>query len=111
MAYKVIILYQLYMPSYFLGTFTEYPLLNGVKGLADVYTQLLQPEKELDWVFLSPSASLVPGQRTGIFRIGKDELLTDAKGESHISTEDFAVAMLNELEHPGHHREGFTVGY
>ena len=86
-------------------------LLNGVKGLADVYTQLLQPEKELDWVFLSPSASLVPGQRTGIFRIGKDELLTDAKGESHISTEDFAVAMLNELEHPGHHREGFTVGY
>ena len=36
-------------------------LLNGVKGLADVYTQLLQPEKELDWVFLSPSASLVPG--------------------------------------------------
>ena len=86
-------------------------LLPGIKGLAAVYANYLLPEKELDWVFLSPSASLVPGQRTGIFRIGKDELLTDAKGESHISTEDFAVAMLNELEHPGHHREGFTVGY
>ena len=86
-------------------------LLDGVKGLAEVYTCLLQPEKELDWVFLSPSANLIPGQRTGIFRIGKDDLLTDRNGESRISTEDFAVAMINELEYPKHHREGFTVGY
>lgn len=86
-------------------------LLDGVKGLAEVYTCLLQPEKELDWVFLSPSANLIPGQRTGIFRMGKDDLLTDRNGESRISTEDFAVAMINELEYPKHHREGFTVGY
>lgn len=86
-------------------------LLNAVKGQAEVYTRLLKSEKELDWAFLSPSANLVPGQRTGIFRTAKDELIIDENGESRISVEDFAVAMLDELEHPKHHREGFTVGY
>ncbi len=86
-------------------------LLNGVKGQVEVYTKLLLPEKEIDWVFLSPSAILVPGQRTGHFRIGKDDLITDENGESRISIEDFAVAMLNELETPKHHRQGSTVGY
>lgn len=75
------------------------------------FLEQLRNEQELDWVFLSPAAMLVPGQRTGRFRIGKDHLLTDANGESQISLEDFATAMLDEAEHPRHHRERFTVAY
>jgi putative NADH-flavin reductase len=72
---------------------------------------LLRQEAELDWSFLSPSADLSPGQRTGKFRLGKDQLLKDAKGQSRISTEDYAVAMLDEVERPSHVRQRFTVGY
>jgi hypothetical protein len=72
---------------------------------------LLQDESELDWSYLSPSATIAPGERTGQFRLGTDQLLTDAKGESHISVEDYAVAMIDELENPKHIRQRFTVGY
>lgn len=86
-------------------------LLPGIKALAEVLFRFLLPEKSIDWVFLSPSASLEPGQRTGKYRTGKDDLLTNEKGESKISVEDYAVAMLDELDHPRHHQERFTVGY
>ena len=86
-------------------------LLPGVKALAEVYETVLKPETELDWVFFSPAAELVPGKRTGKFRIGKDELIRDASGKSSISVEDYAVAMIDELEKPVHHRERFTIGY
>ncbi|WP_308418728.1 NAD(P)-dependent oxidoreductase [Leeia aquatica] len=79
--------------------------------LTIAFLDLLHTEKELDWVFLSPSALLVPGERTGKYRVGKDDLLIDADGKSHISLEDYAVAMLDEAEKPQHHRERFTVGY
>jgi putative NADH-flavin reductase len=72
---------------------------------------LLRKETQLDWTFLSPSDDLAPGQRTGKFRLGKDEPLTDANGKSHISTQDYAVAMLDEVERPTHIRQRFTVGY
>jgi hypothetical protein len=52
-----------------------------------------------------------PGVRTGKFRLGRDDLLFDDKGESRISIEDFAMAMIDELENPKHHRVRFTVGY
>ncbi|WP_051115763.1 NAD(P)-dependent oxidoreductase [Streptomyces sp. PsTaAH-124] len=54
-----------------------------------------------DWVYLSPPATLEPGARTGRYRRGTDTLLTDAGGRSWISAEDLAVAVLDELEHPG----------
>ena len=57
----------------------------------------LRNEKVLEWSFLCPSAMLEPGQRTGKFRIGKDQLLTNANGESKISLADFAMAMIDEL--------------
>jgi putative NADH-flavin reductase len=72
---------------------------------------LLRDEPDLDWSYLSPSASIAPGERTGKFRLGTDQLLTDANGESRISLEDYAVAMLDELENPKHIRQRFTVGY
>ena len=71
----------------------------------------LRAEPTLDWSFLAPSAEMQPGQRTGHFRLGEDQLLVDANGKSHISVEDFAVAMINELDHPAHLRQRFTVGY
>lgn len=72
---------------------------------------LLRDEPELEWTFLSPSGTIAPGERTGEFRLGTDQLLTDADGQSRISVEDYAVAMLDELEHPKHIRQRFTVGY
>lgn len=67
--------------------------------------------KDVSWTFLSPSSKIVPGTRTGKFRLGRDQLLKDAEGNSTISMEDFAVAMLDEIEHPAHVRQRFTVGY
>lgn len=79
------------------------------KGAA--FLDLLRAEKELNWTFLSPSALFVPGERTGKFRLGKDQLLTGADGKSWISFEDFAVALADEIERPAHLRTRFTVGY
>ena len=72
---------------------------------------LLRAEAELNWTMLSPSAMIAPGQRTNQFRLGTDQLLIAADGKSHISVEDYAVAMINELERPAHTRQRFTVGY
>jgi putative NADH-flavin reductase len=72
---------------------------------------LLRNEPSLDWSFLSPSADLFPGQRTGKFRLGTDQLLADGQGKSRISVEDYATAMIDEVEKPKHIRRRFTVGY
>ncbi len=71
----------------------------------------LRKEKDLDWTFLSPAASFVPGTRTGKFRLGKDQVVKDDKGESKISVQDYAVAMIDELEKPQHSRQRFTLAY
>lgn len=68
-------------------------------------------ETRADWAYLSPPALLEPGERTGEYRSGTDELLVDAQGESRISMEDLAVALLDEAERPRRHRTRFTVGY
>lgn len=86
-------------------------LLPGIKSLAKVYSDFLLPENTFDWVFFSPAANLAPGERTGKFRLGKDDLIVDKKGNSHISVEDYAVAMVDELEQAKHHQERFTIGY
>lgn len=74
------------------------------------FLDLLRGETELEWTFLSPSAMFVPGERTGKFRLGTDRLLVSDQG-SRISFEDYAVALVNELENPAHVRQRFTVGY
>ena len=75
------------------------------------FLDLLRQERELDWTFISPSAMFIPGERTGRFRLGTDQLLVDAAGNSAISAEDYAVALIDELETPKHIRMRFTVGY
>lgn len=75
------------------------------------FLNALHSEKALDWTFVSPAAIFEPGERTGHFRLGKDTLLADANGKSWVSMEDFAIAFLDETEHPAHRRQRFTVGY
>jgi putative NADH-flavin reductase len=71
----------------------------------------LRATEDLDWTFLSPSAQFVAGERTGVFRLGTDTALRDATGRSWISYEDYAVALVDEIEQPRHSRRRFTVGY
>jgi putative NADH-flavin reductase len=71
--------------------------------------ELLRAEDQVRWTFLSPPAELVPGPRTGHYRLGGDTLLVDAQGMSRLSVADYAVAMLDELERPGHDRRRFSV--
>ena len=66
---------------------------------------------EIDWTYLSPAAFFEPGTRTGKFRLGSKELISDAKGESRISMEDYAIALVDELENHAHPRQRFSVGY
>ena len=64
---------------------------------------------DLDWTAISPAASIQPGERTGKFRLGLDHLIEDDKGQSRISREDFAIAILDEIEKPKHIRQRFTA--
>lgn len=66
---------------------------------------------DINWTFVSPAAMIQAGERTGHYRVGGDQLLTDGEGNSLISNEDYAVAMIDELEHPQHERERITVAY
>jgi uncharacterized protein len=76
-----------------------------------VFLDLLLQTDDLDWTFLSPSAQFVAGERTGVFRLGTDTALRNANGRSWISYEDYAVALVDEIEKPRHSRRRFTVGY
>jgi uncharacterized protein len=86
------------------------PYRNAILGTRALY-YLLKPVTDLDWVFIAPSAWLRPGERTGVFRTGKDDMLFAADGTSSISNEDYALALIDEVITPMHHRERFTVGY
>lgn len=63
----------------------------------------------VNWTFLSPSANFALGKRTGSYQTGADQLLINSKGESYVSYEDFAVAVVDEIEHPRHLNQRFTV--
>jgi putative NADH-flavin reductase len=90
----------------------EFPAASKEEGAAGAaMLAALRTEAGLDWTFLSPSAVIAPGKRTGRFRLGGDQLLVGADGRSRISIPDFAIAMADELEIPRHTRRRFTVGY
>lgn len=82
------------------------------KPVADAHRSALEiyrEEPDLEWTVVAPAALIVPGVRTGHYRAGGDQLLVDAKGESRISAEDYAVAIADEVETPRHIRRRFTV--
>lgn len=65
----------------------------------------------LDWTYVSPAAEIAPGERTGRYRTTDETLLVDAKGKSFITFQDYAVALLDEIEHPKHVARRFGVAY
>lgn len=87
-------------------------IMGGVRPLGDFYLNTLMNENNIDWIFFSPAGVFdQEGKKTGNYRLGKDDLIVDAEGNSHISVQDYADAMVNELEKPAHHKERFTIGY
>jgi uncharacterized protein len=86
-------------PKEYLATAT-----NQAKNL-----DILRQTQGITWTFLSPSALFAPGKRTGAYKLGKDQLLVNSKGESFVSMEDYAIAVLDEIENPQHLNERYTV--
>ena len=88
-------------------------IMDAVRSLGEINLNGLTKEHDLDWGFLSRDCELgEQGERTGKFRLVKDDLIVDpATGPSHIYVQDYAVAMVDELEKPAHHKERFTIGY
>ncbi len=91
---------------------------DAFKGEAKSHAEVLEALKasgaEVDWFYVSPAAAFGgynPGERKGTYRTTDDLLLTDAEGNSDISGEDFAIAFVDEVEHPAHHRARFGVAY
>jgi putative NADH-flavin reductase len=66
---------------------------------------------DVSWTYFSPAFTISPGTRTGKFRLGRDELISDAHGDSRISMEDYAVAVIDEAEKAAHVHRRFTIGY
>ncbi|WP_211747217.1 NAD(P)-dependent oxidoreductase [Paenibacillus sp. Marseille-Q4541] len=84
-----------------------------VKPLAMAHQDAFQiyQESDLDWTYLSPASIIEPGRRTGNFRIGTDRLIVDEEGQSRISVEDYAVALIDEVDDPYFSGSRFTVAY
>ena len=66
---------------------------------------------DIDWTFFSPAMSIAPGKKTSKYQTGTTTVLFDANKKSAISAEDFADALVNELEKPAHKRSQMTVAY
>ncbi|PBC62340.1 epimerase [Streptomyces sp. Tue6028] len=79
------------------------------RDVLDFYRAL--DDDAVDWTYVSPAAEIAPGERTGTFRVGGDRLLTDAHGNSRISAEDYAIAVVDELEKDAHPRARMSVAY
>jgi uncharacterized protein len=88
-------------------------LPDAYKPIAKSHVRALNvlQSSDIDWTYLAPAAYFEPGERTGKFRLGKDELIANEKQESRISMEDYAIALVNELEKPDHRKQRFSVGY
>lgn len=101
----------------------EGPLVSDEPGIPEPVRALMQahaealdflrtvPVEEVSWTCLSPAAQIAPGTRTGTYRLGLDDLVVEEDGLSRISTEDYAVALVDEIERDGHPGKRFTVGY
>ncbi|OIH94853.1 MULTISPECIES: NAD(P)-dependent oxidoreductase [unclassified Curtobacterium] len=84
------------------------------KSHAQVLDALRASDTEVDWFYVSPAAAFGgynPGERRGTYRTTDEVLLTDAEGNSDISGADFAIAFVDEIETPAHHRARFGVAY
>jgi len=84
-------------------------LLRIIRGADALVSAYAPPPADTD--AFSPAAFFEPGERTGKFRLGTKELIADSKGESLISMEGYAIALVDEFENPVHRRAQFSIGY
>lgn len=82
----------------------------GASATRDAF-HVIKQSTDLDWTVISPAMMIEPGERTGKFRLGKDQVVFNDKGESKISSADYAVALVDELEQPAHIKQRFTLAY
>jgi uncharacterized protein len=75
------------------------------------FLDILRGVDDVEWSFFSPASEIAPGERTGKFRLGGDDLVADADGKSFITAEDYAVALIDEAANPKHVHARFTIGY
>ena len=85
------------------------PFTGEAKGMQLVYDAL--KASDLDWTFFAPAKLIAPGERTGKFRLGKDMVISADDGTSSISAEDYALALVDELESPANRQSVMTIGY
>ena len=86
----------------------------AAQALIDTLETLRASESPVDWFVLSPAenyGSYIPGERRDEYRTGTEVVVADEDGRSFIGGEDFAMAFVDELENPTHHRMRFTVAY
>lgn len=93
------------------GTSMPAAMAGEVKASVDSLDWLRADVKDVAWTFFSPAGNIRPGTRTGKFRLGNEQLVVDDKGQSAISMEDYAVALVDEIEKPQFVNKRFTVGY
>lgn len=99
-------------PRFVEGDVPEQYRAEALEGEATRVLLAEHAPQDLDWVFLSPAGAYgawVPGERTGTYRVGGEVALFDADGGSHLSGADFALAIVDEIEHPKHHREHIGI--
>ncbi|KAG1465580.1 hypothetical protein G6F56_004855 [Rhizopus delemar] len=78
---------------------------NQAKNLED-----LKASSGVNWTFISPPAIFDPaGEKTGKFKLGKDNLIVNSKNEPYISYADYAIALVDEIEQAKHLNTRFTV--
>ena len=82
------------------------PIMEGIRTLG-----LLRNVTDVDWTFFSPAVQIGPGERTGKFRLDGEVVVKDAAGVSKISYDDYAIAMVDELEQGKYIKSRFTIGY
>lgn len=87
----------------------DFPPAAKPTAVAQAETLVMYRASAIAWTFFCPSATIRPGRRTGKYRRGGDQVLTNDQGESYISAEDYAFALLDEIEHPQAIRQRFTA--
>jgi len=81
------------------------------QGMSEALNVFKSSSSPLNWTFISPAANIFPGEKTGAYRTGKDQLLVDDKGESNISASDYAIALVDEIEGAKNPQQRICVAY
>ena len=91
----------------------DFPAMYKSEALAhaELLKMIRDEAKDLDWTYISPAAVIAPGERSGNFVFGGDELIANARGESRISAEDYAVVLINEIEQGNSIQRRMTAAY